>query len=256
MNLSGEVIQDFNTLADWLSVDDLSELEEVHHDILILAGHAIIPNICGALYFAKQTGVPVLLSGGTGHSTSLLQQAIKESSLLNVDDTEGKSEAEMLSVIANRVFHIPQEKILIENRSTNCGQNADFSRDLLLDRGINIKTAVLVQDPLMQRRTFESFTQSWKLKEMSCQFINWPVFKPRLLMTRAGLSINGGQLPGSWELERYISMILGEMKRLRDDATGYGPKGSGFIGHVDMPTRIVAAWYRLMAEPAMAGIVR
>ncbi|MFH5101634.1 hypothetical protein ACHH01_26860 [Citrobacter freundii complex sp. 2024EL-00219] len=46
------------------------------------------------------------------------------------------------------------------------------------------------------------------------------------------------------------------MKRLRDDVTGYGPKGAGFIDHVDMPTQVVAAWYRLMAEPAMAGLVR
>lgn len=256
MSLSGEAIYDLNVLADWLSLDDLSSLEEAQHDILILAGHAIIPNICGALYFASQADIPVLLSGGTGHSTSLLKKAIQESSLVNINDDDEKSEAELLSMIATRVFHIPEDKILIEDRSTNCGQNADFSRDLLLKGKQEVSSAILVQDPLMQRRTFESFSYSWKQKDIHCQFTNWPVFKPRLLMTRTGLQITGGQRPGLWDVERYISMILGEIKRLRDDATGYGPKGAGFIGHVDMPTRIVAAWYRLMAEPTIAGIVR
>ncbi|MEW5191102.1 YdcF family protein [Citrobacter freundii] len=256
MNLSCEAIRDLNVLADWLSVDDFSGREEALHDILILAGHAIISNIYGALYFASQANIPVLFSGGIGHSTPLLKKAIQESSLVNANDVDGKSEAELLSMIATRVFHISEEKILIEDQSTNCGQNADFSRDLLLKGRHEVSSAILVQDPLMQRRTFESFSFSWKQKDIHCQFTNWPVFKPRLLMTRTGLHITGGQLPGLWNSERYISMILGEVKRLRDDVTGYGPKGAGFIDHVDMPTQVVAAWYRLMAEPAMAGLVR
>lgn len=256
MNLSDKIIHDLNILADWLSVDDFSERENAYHDILILAGHAIIPNIFGALYFARQADIPVLLSGGIGHSTPLLRKAIQELPFININDIDEKSEAELLSIIAMRIFHIPEEKILIEDRSTNCGQNANFSRDLLVERHFDINSAILVQDPLMQRRTFESFSYSWKQQNRHCQFTNWPVFKPKLLMTHAGLTIIGGQLAGQWDIERYISMILGEMKRLYDDLSGYGPKGAGFIGHVSIPMPIVAAWQRLMAEPALMSITR
>ena len=43
-------------------------------------------------------------------------------------------------------------------------------------------------------------------------------------------------------------MILGEVKRLRDDADGYGPRGAGFIGHVAIPAGIEDAWRRLARE--------
>ena len=256
MILSEAVIHDLNILADWLSVDDLSARERTDHDILILAGHAIIPNILGALYFASQADIPVLLSGGIGHSTQLLKKAMQESSFINITDIDDESEAELMSLIATRLYHIPEERIFIENRSTNCGQNADFSRDLLSERRYSIKSALLVQDPLMQRRTFETFTYSWKQQNRDCQFTNWPVFKPKLLMTGSGVKITGGQVPGLWSIERYISMILGEIKRLYDDESGYGPKGSGFIGHVDMPENIVTARQRLLAEPELVRIIR
>lgn len=40
---------------------------------------------------------------------------------------------------------------------------------------------------------------------------------------------------GLWSVERYLSLITGELPRLRDDATGYGPCGHDFIVHVDIP---------------------
>lgn len=256
MILSEAVIQDLNILADWLSVDDFSGRESSDHDLLILAGHAIIPNILGALYFASQANILVLLSGGIGHSTLLLKNTLQASPFIDIKDIEGESEAELLFLIATRLFHIPEDKIIIEDRSANCGQNADFSRNLLAERQFSIKSAILVQDPLMQRRTFETFSYSWKQKNRECQFINWPVFKPKLLMTGAGVKIIGGQLPGIWQIDRYISMILGEIKRLYDDESGYGPKGAGFISHVDIPEKVIRAWHRLLADPELVKIIR
>lgn len=256
MNISDGVIQDLNTLADWLSVDDFSDRLESRHDLLILAGHAIIPNIFGALHFASQAAIPLLLSGGIGHSTPLLRQAIQRLSLIDIHRQDDRSEAELIAVIATDIFHIPQTQILTETRSTNCGQNADLSRDLLLASHKKITSAILVQDPLMQRRTFESFSWSWRQKQLACTFTSWPVFKPRLMMTRNGLQIIGAQMSGLWSTERYIAMILGEMRRLCDDASGYGPQGSGFIGHVHIPDPIMAAWHRLLADATVASLSR
>ncbi|MEQ9744248.1 hypothetical protein ABRQ05_08045 [Pectobacterium actinidiae] len=46
------------------------------------------------------------------------------------------------------------------------------------------------------------------------------------------------------------------MRRLRNYTNGYGPKGAGFIGHVDIPDDVDAAWHRLVGETTLAGIVR
>lgn len=256
MNLSAAAISDLNTLADWLSVDDFSQRDNARFEVLILAGHAIIPNILGALNFAQQADIPVLLTGGVGHSTQRLKTSMQQSLFININNIEGESEAELLSLIATGLFNIPQEKIIIENRSANCGQNADYSRDLLAQRQWAIQSAILVQDPLMQRRTFETFAHSWRQQNSRCQFTNWPVFKPKLMMTPAGVTILGGQLPGLWDIERYVSMILGEIKRLYDDEAGYGPKGAGFIGHVDMPEKIEKAWRRLLSDGELSKIIR
>lgn len=42
--------------------------------------------------------------------------------------------------------------------------------------------------------------------------------------------VESGNVPlneqqGVWSVERYISLLLGEVPRLRDDANGYGPQG-------------------------------
>jgi hypothetical protein len=39
---------------------------------------------------------------------------------------------------------------------------------------------------------------------------------------------------------------MGEVPRLRDDATGYGPRGRGYIAHVDVPDDVEAAYAELL----------
>ncbi|MEV6845507.1 hypothetical protein [Actinoplanes sp. NPDC051411] len=43
---------------------------------------------------------------------------------------------------------------------------------------------------------------------------------------------------GMWSLDRYVSLLMGEVPRLTDDADGYGPAGRGFIAHVDVPAEV------------------
>lgn len=43
---------------------------------------------------------------------------------------------------------------------------------------------------------------------------------------------------GVWDVSRFISLLLGEIPRLRDDTMGYGPNGKGFIDHVDIPAEV------------------
>ena len=41
-----------------------------------------------------------------------------------------------------------------------------------------------------------------------------------------------------WDMERYVSLLMGETPRLTDDAAGYGPHGAGYIAHVDIPEEV------------------
>jgi len=45
----------------------------------------------------------------------------------------------------------------------------------------------------------------------------------------------------AWGLDRFTDLVVGELRRLRDDERGYGPRGAGFIGHVDLPTEVEAS---------------
>jgi len=42
------------------------------------------------------------------------------------------------------------------------------------------------------------------------------------------------------------------VRRLRDDEHGYGPRGAGFIDHVDVPPDVLAAARRLVDSGAVS----
>ena len=51
-----------------------------------------------------------------------------------------------------------------------------------------------------------------------------------------------------WPMDRYISLLMGEIPRLRDDIDGYGPLGKNYIAHVDLPSSVEVAFARLLKE--------
>ena len=61
---------------------------------------------------------------------------------------------------------VPKDKILIENRSSNTGQNIMFTRQLLEERAIDPQKFILVQKPYMERRSFATFKKLWPEKEV------------------------------------------------------------------------------------------
>jgi len=61
---------------------------------------------------------------------------------------------------------VPNERILIENKSTNTGENILFTRLLLAEKQIDPKKFILVQKPYMERRSFATFRKLWPEKEV------------------------------------------------------------------------------------------
>lgn len=72
-------------------------------------------------------------------------------------------EADQFAKIAVRMG-VPEEKILIENRSTNTSENVLFTKQLLAEKRIDPERFILVQKPYMERRSYATFSNWWPEK--------------------------------------------------------------------------------------------
>ena len=78
------------------------------------------------------------------------------------------------------------------------------------------------------------------------RIINFAVYQAKVILQGQKLSY-ASEIWGMWEMERYISLLMGEIPRLLDDENGYGPNGAGYIAHVDVDPEVLQA-YRELAE--------
>lgn len=241
-----------NTLGEWLAQNDfVGKPAPVRADVVILAGNAVIPTIDAACALAAAQQTPLLISGGVGHSTTFLYSAIARHPRYNVIRTTGRGEAAILADIARQFWKLDDKQLLIEDRSTNCGENARFSVDMLITKEIKPKTVMVMQDPTMQRRTMATFARVSEQCNDAPHWLSWPGFTPLLINTDNGLEFQPRQR-GLWSVERYLSLLLGEIPRLRDDANGYGPNGRDYLVHVDFPQHIEDAWQVLHTDRTLA----
>lgn len=75
-------------------------------------------------------------------------------------------EADKFAKIAYRMG-VPKEAVLIENRSTNTGENIRFTRQLLKESNLTPHSFIVVQKPFMERRSYATFQQEWPEKEFA-----------------------------------------------------------------------------------------
>lgn len=246
--LDADDIAAINTVARFLALDDLGDRDRHDapaFDLVVLAGNALLWTLEGAVKKARTTGVSLLISGGIGHSTGLLAAAVDAHPVYRKALARQTSEARLLGDIAAMFLGLDQSRLLLEDASTNCGENGLFSRRFLEGRGLAPKSILLVQDPLMQRRTDASFRQAWA--DTTCPtIINWPVQVPRIGYRRDRIDYLQSPNSRKWTPERFLSLLTGEIQRLTDDESGYGPRGKGFLPHVDIPDDVATAWHHIM----------
>lgn len=245
-----------NTVAKFLAFNQFQHASAGgHFDMVILAGNAILSTAAKAFEAAKTAQTPVLITGGIGHSTALLAEAVAQR-YVGIEVYE-RPEAVILRDIAVRFFGLDKHQALVESAATNCGENASFSRRVLDELGLRPSVVLLVQDPLMQRRTDASFRRAWSDSTWQTEFLNWPTFVPRLEWTDGKVEYAVDLPRQLWSGPRFMSLLLGEIPRLRDDRDGYGPRGKGFICHVDIPTEVERGFLDLIdhfddEEPALS----
>ncbi|WP_245189583.1 YdcF family protein [Lunatimonas salinarum] len=74
-------------------------------------------------------------------------------------------EADKFAKIAYRMG-VPEDKVLIENKSTNTGENIRHTQRLFAAEGLNPNRFIVVQKPFMERRTLATFKVHWPEKEL------------------------------------------------------------------------------------------
>ncbi|MDQ1484763.1 MAG: hypothetical protein QOJ62_456 [Actinomycetota bacterium] len=242
------VEHDLDHIARFLARRDVPELTvrelRVPADVVVLAGTSVLA-ATEVVAAALREGVApmVLIAGGVGHSTPHLIAAIRSHPTYRAIATADRSEAAILADVLSGYLGIDRAAFLIEDRSTNCGENAAFSRDVLDANGIGSRSLVLVQDPTMQRRTHAAFERAWSDRPTT-RIVSFAPFVPQ---ARHGVVSADGRPPAVWAYDRFVSLVLGEIRRLRDDEHGYGPNGANFLDHVDLPSGVQAAHERLVS---------
>lgn len=73
------------------------------------------------------------------------------------------------------------------------------------------------------------------------QVINYASYKA-YVVEKDGQIVYRDSIDGMWDIDRYISLLMGEIPRLTDDEDGYGPVGKDYIAHEDIPECVVEAF--------------
>ncbi len=247
-----KIKENINILGKFLGKRDISTLSSKvlmekynvsQADILILfggsiaygcdvVGNAIINNI------AKN----FMIVGGEGHTTESLRQTMHNTYPEII--TAGKMEADIMSEYIRLKYGIGN--ILIERKSTNCGNNVIYAMDVMKQSDINPSNIIIVQDATMQCRMDAGFRKC--LKDSETEIINFASYNVKVEVKNEKLVIEPSDIWGMWDIERYISLLLGEIPRLIDNSHGYGPKGKNYIAHVDVPMSVLKAFEELKTE--------
>lgn len=196
----------------------LWDYHQLHHEIspadavMVLCSYDLSVAERGAQLFLEGWAPILIVSGGLGAITKHLWSV---------------PEADQFAAIAVRMG-VPPEKIIIENRSTNTGENVRLTRELLAGKGLDPARFILVQKPYMERRALATFMKVWPGKDLV-------VTSPQVSFDEylAGYS-NDALSP-----DEVVAIMVGDLQRIRE----YPAKG--FQIAQDIPEDVWAAFEEL-----------
>ena len=200
--------------------ETLWHYHQLHHEvaaadaIMVLCSHDKAVAERGAQLFLAGLAPLLIFSGGLGAITRHLWS---------------EPEADQFAAIA-MAMGVPRASIVIENRSTNTGENVAFTRQVLADTGIDPQTLIVVQKPYMERRSYATFQKVWPGK--------------RLMVTSPQVSFDDYLSKYSNETlspDDVVSIMVGDLQRIR-----LYP-GKGFQFEQDIPAGVWAAFEELVA---------
>lgn len=233
-------MSDFATLVDYLTTTHSQT--HFQSDTLVIAGNSLPNLIVSAAKFCEEELEiqRIIFVGGIGHGTApLIANCKKMYPELVRSEWEQLSEAEITQEVFSHYCSRNLE-LLLEKKSTNTGENARFSYKLFDQDAPN--NFWLVQDPMVQKRTHVTFCKEWGLRLSAIQ----PLFfeQPKLIDFDTKPHFENSQMDSWWTPDYFLSLVIGEIRRLNDDEHGYGPNGANFIPHVDVPEEVLASYRR------------
>jgi uncharacterized SAM-binding protein YcdF (DUF218 family) len=177
--------------------------------ILVLGSHDLRVAERGAELYLEKWAPVVTFSGGLGNLTKGIWD---------------EAEADKFAAVAQKMG-VPKESILIENKSTNTGENILFTQQLLRENNLDFQSFIVVQKPYMERRSYATFKKHWPDKKLI-------VTSPQIPF----LNYYNDEIP----LEKVINIMVGDLQRIKI----YPDKG--FQIFQEIPTDVWEAYGQLI----------
>lgn len=245
--MKDKIAESINILGRFCGKRDISaltshELKEKYGleqaDVMVLFGGSILAG-GEVLAEAMKNGIAkkYVIVGGAGHTTETLR--IKMQNEFPEIETDGLTEAKVFAAYLKYQYNL--EPDFLECKSTNCGNNITYLLDLLKENNISFNSIVLSQDATMQHRMEAGLR---KYISQDNIIINYAVYNAEVVVRDNELEFQQN-IWGMWSMERYITLLMGEIPRLSDDAGGYGPNGKNYIVHVEVPIEVYNAFIEL-----------
>lgn len=241
------IVNAINILGQFCGKRDVAELTSeqlqkkygiTQADVMVLFGGSIM---CGGDVLAKAIKEKIaktyVIVGGAGHTTETLR--VKMHKEFPDIETDNLPEAQVFAQYLWHQYGLKPD--FLECNSTNCGNNITNLLDLLKENRIAYRNIILSQDATMQNR-MEAGLKKYVGNDI--QIINYAVYSAKVVVKNNALAYDK-KIWGMWDIDRYISLLMGEIPRLSDDENGYGPNGKGFIAHVEIPPEVRNAFDEL-----------
>lgn len=181
--------------------------------ILVLCSHDKVVAARGAELFLQGWAPLLIFAGGLGAITRGLWH---------------EPEADQFAGIAI-AMGVSKDRMLIENTSTNTGENIQFTKQLLAEKGLDPQAFIVVQKPYMERRSYATFRKVWPEKQVR-------VTSPRVSLDDYLRECSHDALSP----DDVIGIMVGDLQRIRL----YPAKG--FQIHQDIPDDVWRAYEELV----------
>jgi uncharacterized SAM-binding protein YcdF (DUF218 family) len=168
----------------------LWDYHQMHHRlvradyILALGSHDLRVAERAAAIFLEGWAPVLIFSGGLGNLTKGIWD---------------EPEADQFAAIAENLG-VPKQAMLIENKSTNTGENILFTQQLLIASNLNPDSFIVVQKPYMERRSFATFKKHWPDKELV-------VTSPQISFEEYATQ--------QISIDQFINVMVGDLQRIK-----------------------------------------
>lgn len=174
------ILQDAKILYDFHNQTRASKTTDF---LLVMGSHDLrVANYAATLF--HQGKAPLLIcSGGYGKITKAIWDTTEAETYAQICIDEG----------------VPNDRILIENRATNSGENFTFSKKLLESQKIPVSSGTIVCKNYLSRRALATAQLQWPEVE-------WFIEPPRLSFEEYSQN--------ETDKERMIHLMVGDLQRL------------------------------------------